>query len=59
MRVYVCVRERLSFQVTIFYGKRSNAEFLIHNGFVCRDNIRDAVDIKLGLPRLCRLLFVR
>lgn len=38
-------------QVTIFYGKRSNAEFLIHNGFVCRDNIRDAVDIKLGISK--------
>ncbi|CAN7937540.1 unnamed protein product [Ixodes hexagonus] len=38
-------------QVTIFYGKRSNAEFLIHNGFVYADNRHDAVDIKLGISK--------
>uniref|UniRef100_A0A147BP83 protein-histidine N-methyltransferase n=1 Tax=Ixodes ricinus TaxID=34613 RepID=A0A147BP83_IXORI len=37
--------------VTIFYGKRSNAEFLVHNGFVYADNRHDAVDIKLGISK--------
>ncbi|XP_065309633.1 actin-histidine N-methyltransferase [Dermacentor albipictus] len=38
-------------EVTIFYGKRTNAEFFIHNGFVFPDNRYDAVDIKLGVSK--------
>lgn len=38
-------------EVTIFYGKRSNLEFLIHNGFVYPGNEYDAVDIKLGISK--------
>lgn len=46
-------------QVTIFYGKRSNAEFFIHNGFVFEDNRYDAVDIKLGISKNDPLLAVK
>ncbi|XP_026481893.1 histone-lysine N-methyltransferase setd3-like [Ctenocephalides felis] len=36
-------------QVFIFYGERSNAELLVHNGFVCMDNSGDTVSIRLGI----------
>ncbi|KAL1433540.1 hypothetical protein MTO96_012375 [Rhipicephalus appendiculatus] len=39
------------FQVTIFYGRRTNAEFFIHNGFVFPENRHDSVDIKLGISK--------
>ncbi|KAI8479978.1 Histone-lysine N-methyltransferase setd3 [Branchiostoma belcheri] len=38
-------------QVYIFYGMRSNAEFLIHNGFVYPENLHDRVNIKLGVSK--------
>ena len=38
-------------QVCIFYGERSNAELLVHNGFVFDDNIHDKVLIQLGVSR--------
>ncbi|XP_037073275.1 actin-histidine N-methyltransferase-like [Pollicipes pollicipes] len=50
-------------QFFIFYGVRPNAEFLLHNGFVYRDNEHDAVAVRLGVSRgdalhqrRCRLL---
>ncbi|ESO94275.1 hypothetical protein LOTGIDRAFT_118649, partial [Lottia gigantea] len=38
-------------QVYIFYGARSNAEFMIHNGFVYPENEHDRVCIKLGISK--------
>lgn len=38
-------------QVCIFYGERSNADLLVHNGFVFDDNIHDRVLIQLGVSR--------
>uniref|UniRef100_G3MTS6 protein-histidine N-methyltransferase n=1 Tax=Amblyomma maculatum TaxID=34609 RepID=G3MTS6_AMBMU len=46
-------------EVTIFYGKRTNAEFFIHNGFVFEDNRYDAVDIKLGVSKKDPLFAVK
>lgn len=50
-------------QTYIFYGVRTNADFLVHNGFVYPDNEHDAVKIRLGVSRSdplyslrCRLL---
>ncbi|KAF6732730.1 Histone-lysine N-methyltransferase setd3 [Oryzias melastigma] len=42
-------------QVYIFYGTRSNAEFVIHNGFFFQDNAHDRVKIKLGVSKSERL----
>lgn len=36
------------FQISIFYGARSNAELLVHNGFVYPENDMDRTAIKLG-----------
>jgi len=38
-------------EVCIFYGERSNAELLVHNGFVFEDNIHDKVGIQLGVSK--------
>ena len=38
-------------QVCIFYGERSNADLLVHNGFVFEGNIHDTVGIQLGVSR--------
>ncbi|VVC34513.1 SET domain,Rubisco LSMT, substrate-binding domain [Cinara cedri] len=38
-------------QVYIFYGVRTNADFLVHNGFVYPENKHDAVKIRLGVSR--------
>ncbi|CAG0886057.1 unnamed protein product [Darwinula stevensoni] len=38
-------------QVFIFYGVRSNGEFLVHNGFVYPENEEDVVALRLGLGR--------
>lgn len=38
-------------QVCIFYGERSNADLLVHNGFVFEDNIHDKVGIQLGVSK--------
>jgi histone-lysine N-methyltransferase SETD3 len=35
-------------QILIFYGPRSNGEFLVHNGFVYPDNEHDQLRLKLG-----------
>ncbi|XP_064420919.1 actin-histidine N-methyltransferase [Latimeria chalumnae] len=42
-------------QIYIFYGTRSNAEFVIHNGFFFDDNSHDRVKIKLGVSKSDRL----
>ncbi|ELU11224.1 hypothetical protein CAPTEDRAFT_181634 [Capitella teleta] len=38
-------------QVFIFYGSRSNAELLIHNGFVYPQNHSDRLTIRLGISK--------
>lgn len=38
-------------QVCIFYGERSNADLLVHNGFVFEDNAHDNVCIQLGVSK--------
>lgn len=42
-------------QIYIFYGTRSNAEFVIHNGFFFQNNSHDRVKIKLGVSKSERL----
>ncbi|XP_063040026.1 actin-histidine N-methyltransferase [Engraulis encrasicolus] len=42
-------------QIYIFYGTRSNAEFVIHNGFFFEENAHDRVKIKLGVSKSERL----
>lgn len=42
-------------QIYIFYGTRSNAEFVIHNGFFFDGNAHDRVKIKLGVSKSDRL----
>ncbi|XP_075048346.1 actin-histidine N-methyltransferase [Mixophyes fleayi] len=42
-------------QIYIFYGTRSNAEFVIHNGFFFENNAHDRVKIKLGVSKSDRL----
>ncbi|CAG9532717.1 unnamed protein product [Cercopithifilaria johnstoni] len=38
--------------VNIFYGWRSNRDFLLHNGFVpLEKNVRDTYKLKIGLPK--------
>lgn len=39
-------------QVTIFYGARSNADFVVYNGFVCENNLYDRVEIPIGESRI-------
>ena len=40
-------------QIFIFYGKRTNAEFLIHNGFMPdQPNPYDTYSLKLGRRKL-------
>lgn len=50
-------------QINIFYGKRSNADFLVHNGFVYPENHHDAVKIRFGISNsdayLLRLALLR
>ncbi|XP_059178140.1 actin-histidine N-methyltransferase-like [Physella acuta] len=38
-------------QVLIFYGPRSNGEFLVHNGFVYPENEHDRLCLKLGISK--------
>lgn len=38
-------------QIFIFYGARSNAELLIHNGFVYPENELDRIAIRLGISK--------
>lgn len=42
-------------EIYIFYGTRSNAEFVIHNGFFFEGNAHDRVKIKLGVSKSERL----
>ncbi|XP_032812114.2 actin-histidine N-methyltransferase [Petromyzon marinus] len=42
-------------QIYIFYGIRSNADFVIHNGFFFEGNANDRVKIKLGVSKSERL----
>ncbi|XP_059616323.1 actin-histidine N-methyltransferase [Phlebotomus argentipes] len=46
-------------QIFIFYGPRSNADFLIHNGFVYGKNEHDSVPIRLGLSSMDQLVSER
>lgn len=36
-------------KLTLFYGRRTNCEMLIHNGFVCKFNQFDSFDMRLGM----------
>ncbi|XP_068711253.1 actin-histidine N-methyltransferase-like [Montipora foliosa] len=48
----LCVKDFMAGeQVCIFYGERSNAELLVHNGFVFEENIHDRVVIQLGVSK--------
>lgn len=38
-------------QVFIFYGARSNADLLVHNGFVHTGNEHDSVKLRLGVSK--------
>ncbi|KAG8325181.1 Histone-lysine N-methyltransferase setd3 [Homalodisca vitripennis] len=38
-------------QVFIFYGARSNADLLVHNGFVYPDNLHDSFRVRLGVAK--------
>ncbi|BFZ12485.1 hypothetical protein BsWGS_15524 [Bradybaena similaris] len=38
-------------QILIFYGPRSNGEFLVHNGFVYPENEHDRLCLKLGISK--------
>jgi len=38
-------------QIFMFYGPRSNGEFLVHNGFVYPDNEHDRMCLKLGISK--------
>ncbi|KAF8777939.1 Actin-histidine N-methyltransferase like protein [Argiope bruennichi] len=38
-------------KVFMFYGPRTNAEFMVHNGFVYPENENDAIEIKLGISK--------
>ncbi|XP_050540715.1 actin-histidine N-methyltransferase-like isoform X2 [Daktulosphaira vitifoliae] len=52
--VCVCYADRdysADEQVCIFYGVRTNADFLVHNGFVYTDNEHDALKIRLGVSK--------
>jgi hypothetical protein len=41
-------------QIFMFYGKRTNAEYLIHNGFVSnQSNPYDTYLLKLGSINIC------
>lgn len=50
-------------QVMIFYGPRSNAELLLHNGFVFDANEHDRLAIRIGMLAVglksAVLIFVR
>ena len=35
-------------QVFIFYGPRSNAELLLHSGFIYDDNVHDKLAVRMG-----------
>jgi len=39
-------------EVCIYYGPRSNAELLLHSGFVYPNNHRDYLKIRLGIAKL-------
>lgn len=43
-------------QIFIFYGDRSNADLLVHNGFVYPPNSKDRISIRLGLSSSDELL---
>ena len=43
-------------QVTMAYGKRSNEDFLVHNGFVFPENDNKVFNIKLSLSKADELL---
>lgn len=43
-------------QISIFYGARSNAELLVHNGFVYPENDMDRTAIKLGISKSDNLI---
>ncbi|VDM39389.1 unnamed protein product [Toxocara canis] len=53
---YACIKAAKDYavgdEVTIFYGKRTSRQFLLHNGFVPDgENKYDAYKLKIGFPR--------
>ena len=46
-------------EINIFYAKRTNAEFLVNNGFVPVDNRYDFLSIRLGLSQVDPLYELR
>lgn len=46
-------------QIFIYYGARRNSDFLVHNGFVFRDNANDGCVVRLGLSANDALLVQR
>lgn len=45
--------------VNIFYGWRSNRDFLLHNGFVpLEKNVRDIYKLKIGLLQIVWSIFI-
>ncbi|XP_064622974.1 actin-histidine N-methyltransferase-like isoform X2 [Lineus longissimus] len=46
-------------QIYIFYGNRSNSEFLIHSGFVYPDNEHDRLPLKLGIAKSDQLFLLK
>uniref|UniRef100_UPI00358EE006 actin-histidine N-methyltransferase n=1 Tax=Myxine glutinosa TaxID=7769 RepID=UPI00358EE006 len=46
-------------QIYIFYGNRSNSDFVIHNGFFYKGNVNDRVKIKLGVSKSDRLFAMK
>lgn len=53
LKIFLCIDKNyiplVAFQISIFYGARSNAELLVHNGFVYPENDMDRTAIKLGI----------
>lgn len=46
-------------EIKIFYGQRTNSEFLINNGFVPSDNFHNSINLRLGFTKSDPLLPLR
>ncbi|XP_074594668.1 SET domain containing 3 [Brevipalpus obovatus] len=46
-------------EIKIFYGERTNSEFLLNNGFVPSDSIRNSLNLRLGFTKSDPLLSSR
>jgi hypothetical protein len=51
----ISVSQIFLFQIYIFYGARSNSQFLIHSGFVYPENENDRLPLKLGIAKTDQL----